>query len=249
MANSPMKYIAPRLAAILFVCLCPLLSAQTRIFTSTDGRTLEAEVVSATPDMVTLKLANGTTPTVPLERLSELDRTYVSQWRQANPSTIRYNFNVEFSKQRTSGPRQRPRGDSPAVVVSKEKWVGTFKIQNRSGQAVDNLEVRYQLHYMDDNGKVKAAEIKTGTRKIPIIKSNEILSIDTDTLELEVTQLAAGYYWRDGSKRTEDDGVKGGAVSILHNGKVVHEFASRGVTLVAEGKKDAAKGRAEASQR
>ncbi|WP_138087875.1 hypothetical protein [Phragmitibacter flavus] len=223
---------------LVTVAIASQLSAQVRTFTSTDGRSLTAEIVTATPDMVTLKLENGSTPVVPLVRLSEADRAHIAAWRKANPVDIRYNFNVDYAKSRTSGPRERPRsGGNNPVFRSKETWVCTFKIQNRSGQAIENLEVQYQLHCYDDDGKNRVIEHKFGKKQIPLIKTNEILSIDADPVQLEIVQLAAGYVWQDGRKSSEDDGVKGAAVTLLHNGKIVHEYTTRGITKAVRGEK------------
>lgn len=68
----------------LLVCLCLLglaLSARgehpLRTWTSSDGRTLEASLLHADRQAVTLKLRTGREAVVPLDRLSEADRAYL----------------------------------------------------------------------------------------------------------------------------------------------------------------------------
>ena len=66
-------------AALLF--LGPL-HAQSRIFTSSDGKIIEAEYLSSSESHVTLKLnRNGREYTIPIERLSNDDQQFVAELR------------------------------------------------------------------------------------------------------------------------------------------------------------------------
>ncbi len=57
------------------------LHAEVRTWTSTDGKQLQAEIVSATDTEVVLKLAgNGKEYKLPIQRLSVVDGTYITRW-------------------------------------------------------------------------------------------------------------------------------------------------------------------------
>lgn len=76
-----MKWI-PLLCAL---CLCT--TAQARTWTSSDGKKLQADFVSATAETVTLKLSKGgRTVELPLSRLSEADQTFVKEQAAAPPA-------------------------------------------------------------------------------------------------------------------------------------------------------------------
>jgi len=214
------------------ICAASLLHGEQRLFTSGDGKTLVAEIVSATPDLVTLKLESGTTTVVPLARLAEQDRAHIAEWRKANPTAIRYNFLVDWEDERVDGDKFKMRGST--VQDLKQKWVCHFKVTNRSSMAVDNLEVRYQIHYLSVDGKSKILEQTFGTKQLPLIRTNETLIVDSDPVTLEVTQLMPGWTWADGAKNKEKDDIKGVVVTLVHNGKDVFEFVSRGITKAAE---------------
>ena len=63
-----------------------LLSAQAREWTSTDGKTLDADFVSATADAVRVKrTSDGREVSLPLARLSEADRDWVKAQKPAAP--------------------------------------------------------------------------------------------------------------------------------------------------------------------
>jgi len=61
--------------------------AHARLWTSNDGKTLEAEWVSAAQDQVTLKRPDGQVFTLPLSRLSAADQTWVKQ-QAAAPTPV-----------------------------------------------------------------------------------------------------------------------------------------------------------------
>lgn len=71
------------LTLLIAIGLSATVSART--WTATDGRKLEAELVSATATAVTVKNAAGQTFTIPLERLSEEDRKWVQSNGAAQP--------------------------------------------------------------------------------------------------------------------------------------------------------------------
>ncbi|HSJ04960.1 MAG: hypothetical protein ACAI34_14230 [Verrucomicrobium sp.] len=229
-----MKTSLPWLSSILTLGFClgstELLRADSRTFTSADGRKLVAEIVGATPDTVSLKLADGSTATLPLIRLAEEDREVIGQWRKANPQAIRYNFTVDWTDECVSG-KKRARGNGPAIVEAKEKWVCHFKVLNRSGMTLENVELRYQIHYVSVDGKAQTSEVVKGRKAIPAVKFNDTAVVDSDVVELDVMQLAPGFTWADPKmRRKENDDIKGVVVTLYHDGKQVHEFVSRGIT-------------------
>ena len=69
------------LGLIGFTCL-PL---HARIWTSTDGKFVEAQLVSADDTTATLRLAAGKTVVLSLESLSAVDTVYVKEWLKKNP--------------------------------------------------------------------------------------------------------------------------------------------------------------------
>ncbi|MDF1737575.1 MAG: hypothetical protein P1U86_00335 [Verrucomicrobiales bacterium] len=56
-------------------------TAAGREFTSTDGKKIEAQVLKVTPDAVVLE-RGGSNFTVPLERLTKADQTYLKKWAE-----------------------------------------------------------------------------------------------------------------------------------------------------------------------
>ncbi|MCW1886564.1 hypothetical protein OKA04_17635 [Luteolibacter flavescens] len=71
------------ISTVVLPCLAlsPASAQEKRTFTSSDGKTLEADLVSATDKQATLKrTSDGKEFVLPLDRLSEDDRKYVAGW-------------------------------------------------------------------------------------------------------------------------------------------------------------------------
>ena len=72
-----------------------LAPAHARTWTATDGRTLEAEFVSATDTKVTLRRdSDGKEFTLPLSRLSKEDQTFIKEKAAAEPETEESNAEI-----------------------------------------------------------------------------------------------------------------------------------------------------------
>lgn len=81
MPTRPKQSIFARSSRWLVMALVALTgSLEARTFTSTDGRTLEAEVVKIEGEAAVLKLANGRSVTVPFKLLVEGDQAYLKEW-------------------------------------------------------------------------------------------------------------------------------------------------------------------------
>jgi len=82
----PMKIVTPFIC-IAFAMLLSVSQARARTWTLTDNRTFEAELVSATATIATIKVPDGRTANVELTRLSQADRDFVAQYLAAKPTT------------------------------------------------------------------------------------------------------------------------------------------------------------------
>jgi hypothetical protein len=213
--------------------------AEPRTFTdSASGRTLTAEVLSATASDVTLKLASGATHTLPLSRLSATDQAHVSQWLKSNPAAaqptspaaagtpIRYSFNVTWQKEKT-GEKVANMG---VYKGEQEDWTCKFTITNLSSVPLDDIEVRYQVHTsVERMGRTSTDERLDGSDKIPSMPRNQPVQVSAKPVALLKMKLESGYITTDGSRGNKRDSLKGVAVGIFHKGVQLHEFRSPGV--------------------
>jgi hypothetical protein len=209
----------PLLSAVL---IASSIQAEMRTFTSPDGRTLEGEIVSATPDMVTLKLASGQTLAAPINKFSDSDQAFILSWRKENPQTIKYAFAAGYTKEKIDSRKS----SSGATTITSEKWICKMKITNRSGETLENVKVDYDI-YLREMGSGVMRNTK-GSATIASIKHLQELALATSPVTVESSQLSGGYYYTDGSRSRQKGSLEGMMISLSHEGKQVFQWTSPG---------------------
>ncbi len=217
-------------------CVCCILSvlnlgavfsvqAAPRTFTSPDGRTLQAEVQSATPDMVTLKMATGQTLTVPVTKFSDADQTFIAEWRKANPAATKYAFAASYTKEKKDSTKSM----SGNAELTTETWVCNLKLANRSSQTLEDVKVDYEIFCTKiNNGQAVQQRLK-GSSDVGSIKHLEEVVIPSLEVKLYTTKLEGGFYYLDGSRSRKKDEIDGVVIRVTHAGQKVFEWASSGV--------------------
>jgi hypothetical protein len=217
---------------VAFVSGMTVINAAARTFTSSDGKSIEAEVVNADGLQATLKLPDGRQVAVSWNRLSQADQEFLANWIKEHPQAIRYSFTVDATKDKVES-KAAATGDS-LVKGTATKWLYHVKITNRASQTIEGLKMRYQIHYVDVDGASKSVEFKSGVKEVDGLKPGSSASVDTDPVELLTTQLDGSYIYGNGAKSKQADTIKGIAVTLEHNGKNVHEFTTGSVKKVPE---------------
>ncbi len=209
-----MKSLGHCSSALLLTLLCALgTPASARTFTSPDGRTLEGEIVSATPDMVTLKLASGQVLAAPVSRFSTADQTFITEWNKANPAKIKYAFDVAFSKEKKSAMKPRRMNNH---TITTESWVCNMKITNRSGQTLENVVVDYDVFFTEYGDGTPVVRKLTAKASISAIKNLETLVIPSQEVNLSEYQLDGGFYYPDGSRARKKESIEGMTLRFNH---------------------------------
>lgn len=115
-----MKFL--RLVGLSTVFLSSALAQQAmRTWTSTDGRKMEAAVVSVSADAVKVRMANGSTFDVPLARLSAEDQAYVKALPAGGaPAAAGKDTASAGTAALKEWPRTVALADKPEVVVVRE---------------------------------------------------------------------------------------------------------------------------------
>ena len=129
---------------------------------------------------------------------------------------------------------KKARTGSSVVNATTSEWLYHVKITNRASQLIEGLQMRFQIHYTDVEGKTKNTEFKSGAKVVPALKPGESTIVDTDTVELMTTKLEGGWVYTNGARPRQSDTLKGIAVTLEHNGKNVHEYTEGGVKKVIE---------------
>lgn len=215
------------IASLCLLAVVPVLPA--REFTDSQGRKLDAEIISAAGGQVTLKRADGRTFNVAATSFTPADQKYISDWADAN---TKYSFDVTYTKKKLNSTKTK-RG---AVTHEEETWIYKISIKNRLPTAVGDLRVDYWCFRREDSGKGKgAARIETsGSSKVAMIAGSGTASLDTTEVILHKEELAGGFYWANGDSAIQSDGMGGIAIRVFDkNGREVSKWATKDDLLVA----------------
>ncbi|MEZ5302495.1 MAG: hypothetical protein R3F11_17945 [Verrucomicrobiales bacterium] len=193
------------------IAMPPVLSA--REFTSSDGKKLEAEIVSATDKKVVLD-SGGKKFTVPLNRLSKEDQAFVKEWAKENPSLP---LEFTFTKERLS--------KSGSANNKTEEWQFKVAIENRGDLPAKEIEVKYALYiaYNDKYAEDKKRGFHKpliGEGKIPVIEAKKKVVFETAKVEVKTvdtrTKSGGTITLRDFSQSLE-----GITIAVIRDGKEV----------------------------
>ncbi|MDF1850486.1 MAG: hypothetical protein P1U85_06625 [Verrucomicrobiales bacterium] len=172
--NTTSRTHLPALAvAVVTLGLLPFVAtAESRTFTSADGKTMEAEIVSATNVEVTVKL-DSTQRQVrfPIAMLSEEDQAYVLKWGEEN-ETFRLRIDA---KKKTTGSENVTKGNTKTNIRS---YLYDVAIENWGRNDLDNAMVKYRI-YMD------CGSFKEGSHGVELIPANVTEEFETTGLSLE----------------------------------------------------------------
>lgn len=83
-----------RCLSLFFALVALSATATARPFTNTAGKTVEAEIVRATADQVTLRLKSKRTATIKISTLSDADQGYVRKWLAGQVPPLRVTPNM-----------------------------------------------------------------------------------------------------------------------------------------------------------
>lgn len=209
----------------LVVSLTAVNADTPHLFTSPDGRTLEAEIVSATPDRVSLKTTAGVPLMAPIDKFSPADQAFIAQWRKDHPVAIRYKFAADYTKSKVSSTKRK----SNNTEVTTEIWECNMKIINESGQTLEGVTVDYVIYYDQMDRGNKISQTKVGKAELGVMKAQQQRVVKTDTVALTTTLLEGGFYYTDGTKTRQKDSISAMQIDISHEGKKVFSWASAGV--------------------
>lgn len=166
------RLLATAIAAA-FVSVLPLTaSAEYRTFTSADGKTMSAELISATDSQATVKMeSTKRTVDFPLSLLSEEDQDFVHQWAEENVS---FNLRIAAKKKMTDSDFTR---DGNKKTKTRSYAYGV-SILNWGRNDLEDAMVEYRI-YKDDGSYME------GNHGIELLASNVTDAFDSDGISLE----------------------------------------------------------------
>ncbi len=207
----------------LTVWTCLALPVVAREFTDSKGRKLEADIVTASQGQVTLKRAtDGQTFTVPATMFSAEDQKFIQDFAATN---MQYKFEVRSTKVKLDEVKTRDGN----VTVEKEKWAYKLDIKNLSSGAVPDLRVDYWCFRRRDDGKGRGMPEKeiAGSHKLESMVRGGSAQFKTLGVEISKQLLDANFYWANGDKSKQADGMGGVVLRFFSGPREVFTYATK----------------------
>lgn len=209
---------------------------ELREFTNSSGNKLKGKIISATNTEVTLQLENGRQVTGGIQFFSNPDQEFIQEWLKKNPMKISYDFEVDFSRERTD----KKKGREGNLLTLAETWRYNVTIENRSksgtsGTTVEGLELHYNLVKTPKAKSREAREINQGlsSHGATLVKRGKIelqqlgylkdLEVFSETFPINHSELAPGWYYSDGSNDEANDVFDGIILQIVKDGNVIFQ--------------------------
>lgn len=211
---------------MLLLGLLPAFGSEFVTLTDTEGRSIQAKIITTAAGIVTVVLDNGHQFRIPMDRLDEKSRNTVDLWSLKRVKNMRDPFkftirsfteNVEVGS--TTSTRTRTYDEGYAVTV-----------ENGSPMIMPELTVEYLLVKED----VPRAERSTREReyetikdsvKIPSLGLRESTTFNTKTFAMDRSSLKGGWSYVGGGSRSSRDGLAGIWIKVKSGETVIYEYS------------------------
>ena len=169
-------------------------SAEIRTFTSTNGKSMQASLVSHKGGKVTLKRADGQEFSVAPNMFSPEDQLFIKNWMDKTPETIIYRVRVDAKKTKVSGTRVK----TSYSYAKREQWAYDVEVTNASRDEASGLVVKYRVffrnnisgsssssyYYLTNEGG--SMQVASGTVKQPVpMGFNKSMAFQTKQVQIE----------------------------------------------------------------
>lgn len=237
---TPLRPSGRHLFACIAFCVsaCALSSvARSEPFklTDTQGRSIDADVISVENDIARIKRADGLRFDLPLANLIEADQKALRDWAKreadkplpANAIEVvagRGMFGSTKSEAQVPNPDESARNHTLTQITTHERWGYNLTITNKSGRLLENLRVEYLLF----GPKGYQNSVTSGRQSVGPLKPNEKIDLKTATITL--TKQA----YKGDSATPVGNRLRGVWVRIYRGGELVHESSTPENLLLSE---------------
>ncbi len=157
---------------------------QARTFTSSDGRTLEGEVVAVGKDSFVLEDQKQKRITVPLAKVIQADKDFVADWKKANPV-----IKLEITAVKESGGKIEEKRASR----KSENYHWKITVKNQTADPVTDLKLFYlqviELRDFYATGGKKLVPLAKSADSLTIPVINAFGSVTLSTKDLKVSAV------------------------------------------------------------
>lgn len=207
-------------------------AGEFRDFTSSDGRTVRAQIVdyNGATGTVEVELENGKRTRVKPTVFSAEDQAYIQDWIKGQSIMSDSLLKVSCSEKLTEKWKDEEDGqvhygggeyETETVSVTKfERYTYELKLENRNAFPLENLTIKYRICYEQsehnrDRKAIPAKKYKTGSLKIDRIEAKSKQVVTTDSVVLSCKQFTGDLIYSRGDPEKTDGRIDGIWLKII----------------------------------
>ena len=198
---------------IISILLLSEIDSFGRVFTSTDGRTVEAEIKSydVSSNIVELKRNNGKLFKVNANIFLKNDQLFIKDFAKIESFMDEKLFYLEFSEKILKETKQ----ENTVYSASGEVIAYEVLLKNRSKHSFEDIDISYKIFYEDEEfnqntrKKETRVESKRGNYSIQNLLSKTEKVFDTSEVVLIKTEFNSDYYLVGGGNPDTRDSLIG----------------------------------------
>lgn len=227
------------LLASVWLTASPFAAART--LTSTDGRTIEVEVLGFDGlESVRFKRADtGQTFTVPITTFAEADQKALRTEAAAEadkPPVLRDGdlrlelSRLRFDSRKTSQDANLTDGSvvRDAIEITDEDWGYTITLRNSTNHELKDLRVDYMLFSEVEQvgGNAAALRREAGNSPFPVVAPGGRAAVRTSAITMQKVKLKGGITWQGTNKNSTRDTLHGVWLRVYRGDELILESAT-----------------------
>jgi hypothetical protein len=229
---------------LALIAACGLLGtwmarAEPRVFTNTEGKKVEAELMAVDGEIVVIKLTNGSSVKVPIKSLSADDQAFIAAWWEENKDKLKSTDvvltitkkteRIDRKVTRTGGTGGTGGGQGAVnAPLVKKLTIDDFhyecELKSYSHKSISDIAVDYTIYKRvsttDKEGSESVVEEIDGTETIKLLEAQGRASFETDVVTCEDSSETGGNKPRELKRET----ILGVVVHLSAGG---HDFLSQ----------------------
>lgn len=212
---------------VILIAICSFLGswmarAAPRVFTNSEGKKVEADLMSVVGEIAILKLTNGSSAKVPIKSLSAEDQAFIAAWWEENKDKLKpTDVALVITKKTESIDRKVTRtGDTfggsrngQTIIIPplvKKLTVDGFhyacELKSYSAKSVSDITVTYTIYKRvsetDKDGSDSVVKEIEGTATIKFLEAQGRASFETKKVSCEDSSQTGGNKPRELKRET-----------------------------------------------
>ena len=196
-----------------------------RTFTDTQGRTIDARILTVNDDQVQIERNDRQRFTLPVAMFTERDRAFIEAWAKSNALKAQTAFTLGATAKFENDRRSEPMG----LFRRERDAYYEIKLENMTSEPLKGLELRYRI-YVRDTDASATRDRRSDRWEERVVRNIELeprkeYTHDTVRMRLVETRLKPGWKWASGAPATSRDALRGLFFRVYYKGEVIQEYS------------------------